>query len=309
MKSSTNHQHPTIPDNFKFNQGSLQAYVDCPRLFQLRYIERLSWPAPEAEPSIENEHYIQLGSSFHQLVQQYYLGVDQDRLRDMARRDSLLTHWWENFLAHKPDSQNDIEHTEISMSTPVDQYRLVAKYDLIVIKDKTPLVRAGSSLSHPNDFGEVLRNAVIFDWKTSRKPPERKWQASKLQTRVYPYVLIKAGSYFHGGKPFNPDQIEMVYWFSNFPTAPIRFRYSPEEFEKDEEYILGLVNDIKKIGDEEAKKTENQKRCSYCVYRSLCNRGVKAGLLHEFLEAAELHDETDDLGFDLGLDQIAEIEF
>ena len=60
-----------LPHSFQFSQGSLQAYVDCPRLFQLRYIEGLSWPAPEVEPALENERHLQLGSDFHRLVQQY----------------------------------------------------------------------------------------------------------------------------------------------------------------------------------------------------------------------------------------------
>ena len=95
----------TLPDNFQFSQGSLQAYVDCPRLFQLRYIERLAWPAQEVEQSQEYENYLQLGSSFHQLIQQYYAGIDQKRLYALASRDSLLSQWWDNFIITKLVSQ------------------------------------------------------------------------------------------------------------------------------------------------------------------------------------------------------------
>ena len=44
-----------LPGSFIFSQSSLQYYFDCPRRFQLRYIEHLAWPAVETEPVLENE--------------------------------------------------------------------------------------------------------------------------------------------------------------------------------------------------------------------------------------------------------------
>ena len=40
---------------FDFSQASLQDYIDCARRFQLRYLQQLHWPAPQAEPIRENE--------------------------------------------------------------------------------------------------------------------------------------------------------------------------------------------------------------------------------------------------------------
>lgn len=55
---------------FTFSQSSLQDYFDCPRRFELRYIDRLNWPAVEAEPALENERRLREGTYFHRLAQQ-----------------------------------------------------------------------------------------------------------------------------------------------------------------------------------------------------------------------------------------------
>jgi hypothetical protein len=52
-------------------QSSLQGYVDCPRRFDLRYVQRLSYPAMESEPALENEKHQQEGEYFHRLAQQH----------------------------------------------------------------------------------------------------------------------------------------------------------------------------------------------------------------------------------------------
>ena len=298
-----------LPTHFIFSQGSLQAYVDCPRLFQLRYVERLLWPAPESEPSLENERYVQLGSSFHQLVQQYYLDIDPERLSLMAMRDPLLHQWWGNFIQLNPKTDGSKQYTEISLSTPLDQFRLVAKYDLLIIKKVPLLPKKDASINLSRDHDELNWKAIILDWKTSRKLPERQWQASRLQTRVYPYVLVKAGTTFLGNETIEPDQIKMVYWFSNYPTEPIHFYYSQEDFEKDEAFLSALINEIKTLDVDEAPKTQNQKRCRYCGYRSLCNRGIKAGSYLELDAEDRIQNEDLDLSIEFDFDQIAEIEF
>jgi len=274
-------------ENFQFSQGSLQDYVDCPRRFQLKYIQQLDWPAVDVEPALDNEVYLQLGATFHRMVQQFLLGIPVEKLTSQALQDAQLSRWWENFVLEVGNLINreiGNHFPEISLSTPIGNFRLVGKYDLLGISD---------------------RNFTIFDWKTSRKHPKREWLASSMQTRVYPFILVQAGDHFNDGKPITPDQVEMIYWFSNFPTAPLRFPYSQAQFSKDEAYITRLIEEINLIGEESAPLTENEKRCRYCVYRSLCNRGTKAGPVDE------LEDDTDEnlLDFDLDFEQISEIEF
>jgi len=282
-----------IPQNFQFSQGSLQDYADCPRRFQLKYVQQLAWPAVDAEPVQENELYLKQGSAFHRLVQQYLLGVPADKLTPLAAQDLQLAHWWKNFLVSAKDlvgltNSSGVERfPEISFSAPIGAHRLVGKYDLLVI-DRT---------------GEPY--FTIYDWKTSRKQPKREWLAANLQTRVYPYLLTRAGADFNAQNPINPEKIEMVYWFANFPGAPLRFPYSSTQCTADEKFITDLIAEIETLGDEPASLTDNEKRCRYCVYRSLCNRGIQAGPFSEVEDEAA----RDDFEFDLDFEQIAEIEF
>jgi len=306
MNDQILHHSRTLTDNFQFSQGSLQAFVDCPRLFQLRYIERLSWPAHEVEPSIENEHYMELGSAFHQMVQQFYIGVDPQRLGSMAIRDSLLNQWWENFIQHKPNLGATVHYVEFSLSIPIDRYRLVAKYDLLFCKKPSMGMNFENAPASAGNIDTEGINWIIFDWKTSRTLPERQWLAVKLQTRVYPYLVVKTGLH---NNTIEPDNIEMVYWFSNYPSMPVHFNYSQENYDQDEAYILGLIDEIKMIGIKEAPKTENQKRCRFCVYRSLCDRGIKAGSLTEFHQDEPFQDPSIDSILEIDFDQIAEIAF
>jgi hypothetical protein len=302
-------EYQTIPDHFNFSQSSLQAFVDCPRLFQLRYIERILWPAPDSEPSLDYEHYLQLGSTFHKLVQQYYLGINPTRLTLFARNDPLLNLWWENFLEHNPKKDCYLKYTEISLSTPLDKFRLLAKYDLLFVQDTLILPNGNSPMDSSPKSVDDSKSFIIFDWKTSKKLPDPNWIASRLQTRVYPYVLAKAGSVLTGNKPVKPEKIEMVYWFSNSPTNPLTFEYSQSDFDKDEAFFMSLIEEIKTIGTAEEPKTKNERRCRYCGYRSLCNRGIEAGSHLEIRAEDRDQDDPDGLRIDFDFDQIAEIEF
>jgi MoaA/NifB/PqqE/SkfB family radical SAM enzyme len=51
-------------------------------------------------------------------------------------------------------------------------------------------------------------------------------------------------------------------------------------------------------------KTDEVSKCSYCPYRSYCNRGVRAGDAAD----AELETEAEEL-FDINFEQIGEIAF
>jgi len=283
----------TLSADFQFSQGSLQDYVDCPRRFQLRYVRRLAWPALEAEPALENERYLQQGAVFHRLVHQHALGLPPERLSSMMAEKNLLR-WWRNYLAEPPADLPSSCYPEVVLSGPLGRGRetgpstgrLVAKYDLIAV-----------------DAGQ---RAIIVDWKTSRRRPRRKWLAGRLQTRVYPYLLVRAGTHLNRGQPFEPEQVEMVYWFADFPADPGRFVYNAARYEADEVYLTSLIEEIRGMGDEDFPLTTEERRCRYCAYRSLCQRGVRAGA---FDEAEEESGPLDDFDISLDFEQIAEIEY
>lgn len=275
-----------LPPDLQLSQGSLQDFVDCRRRFQLRYVLRRAWPAIAAEPALENERHLRLGELFHRLVQQHAVGVPVERLSRMAVDDDV-SRWWRHYLDSSPANLLGAHYHELALSAPLGEFRLVGTYDLVVI---TPQGRA-----------------IIYDWKTSRRRPSRGWLAARLQTLVYPYLLVEASSELRPGQGIAPDQVEMVYWFADFPDQPERFAYSVEQHRENGVRLAALVQEAMELSEVggDWPLTPVEEHCRFCVYRSLCNRGVRAGEVDEAEEAAGEPLAVVDVDFE----QIAEIEY
>jgi CRISPR/Cas system-associated exonuclease Cas4 (RecB family) len=283
------------PSLATLSQSSLQDYVDCARRFQLRYLERLSYPAVESEPALENEKHQLEGEYFHRLVQQYLIGIPAEQIVKLANTVNLQR-WWENFLvASDLRGLRDLRglFPEATLSAPLGKYRILAKYDLIAIENG---------------------KATIYDWKTYRKRPRTEWLATRMQTRVYRALFVHAGAHLNNGKPFEPAQIEMVYWFAEFPNEPARFAYTSEQYKRDWDTLVKLADEILRSKDDASSYplTDDRTKCSYCPYRSYCDRGVRAG----DVDQAEAETSTrfspgmeaDEL-FDVNFEQVGEIAF
>lgn len=271
---------------FSFSQASLQDYTDCARRFQLRHLRRLAWPAPQSEPIQENEQHIRCGERFHRMAQQALLGVPLDLLSETAAADPdpQLAAWWDNFRRLLPALQSGERQVELLLNAPLGNHRIAAKYDLIQV--------------FPDE-----KRAVIWDWKTSLHKPRRAWLEGRLQTRIYPYLLARAGAWLAGGEALAPANIEMVYWFAGFPEEPERFPYNQQKFARDEKALGRLVAEIESARADQFPMTEDEKACRLCVYRSLCERGTGAGAFSEQegdVESAEMI---------IDFDQIGEIQF
>ena len=178
---------------------------------------------------------------------------------------------------------------EISLSAPFPEpdgdYRILAKYDLVLLKAD----------------GRV----VIYDWKTSRNRPRSAWLKQRLQTRIYPYLFVQAAGTLAPDIRTQPENIEMVYWFAGSPNRPERIAYSRGQYEADKAYLEKLLAGILARPDGEYPLTEEERHCKFCVYRSLCERGVTAGTLAE----DALLDSSSDIELELDFEQIAEIEY
>jgi CRISPR/Cas system-associated exonuclease Cas4 (RecB family) len=271
-----------LPTDFQFSQGSLQDYVDCPRRFRLRYVQRVAWPAIDVEPVLENERYLQQGAAFHRLVHQHALSIPAAQLA-AASGDMDLIRWWRNYLESSPADLPAQRSPEIVLSAPLGGYRLLARYDLVAV-----------------DPGQ---RAVIVDWKTSRRRTPRRVLAERLQTRVYPFLLVEAGAQLNDSRPLAAEQVEMIYWFADFPADPERFVYDGAQHAADEATLTGLIEEIASLSDESFPLTPDERRCRYCHYRSLCRRGGGAAQKED--EDPELDDGILDISLDL--EQIAEV--
>ncbi len=276
----------TFPADFQFSQASLQDYVECARRFQLRYLERVLWPAPQALPLLEHEARLARGQAFHRLAQQQLLGIPEAKLMPA---DSDLARWWEAYLATRPADITGRRYVEITLAAPLAGLRLLAKYDCIVI---------------------AAQSATIFDWKTSARPAQPDGVSAlfeRLQTRVYRYLLALAGADLNDGRPLAPAQVTMVYWFAESPADPVAFPYNAAQFAADERVLTGLITEIRaRDVNVQWELTPQERRCRFCGYRSLCARGAAAGTLSA---DAEVEDIASPDAFALDFEQIAEIAF
>lgn len=239
-----------LPELFRFSQNSLQDYADCPRRFELKYIFRQDWPAAVSEPIMEFELHQKLGNQFHLLVQRHLAGI-AEKILNGSLPDTLLEQWWKNYLTFIKQFDLNKCKAEQIFSIPFGQDRLIAKYDCIITGEN---------------------HLTIIDWKTSRFRTPGKVLRSKLQSMVYPYVLFASNP-----EKYSAEKIHLVYWFPEFPNDPEEMIFSQEDLIEIKPHIQELIDSIKNTQIGSFALMENNKLCKFCTFRSLCNRGAKAG--------------------------------
>jgi len=269
-----------------FSQSNLQDFRECPRRFQLKVVDQISWPAAYLEPLSGLEQATEIGNKFHQLCHQYFSGIDPGTL-EISITNPDLKNMWENFIEFGMEIDAESRYSEIILSSPFLGHHLIAKYDLVI---QTP-------------DGKF----IIFDWKTSSRKPSRTILSQRFQTFLYPYIFTKAGnSVFKTTQPA-PSDISMNYFYPMSSDPEEIFPYSDSLYV---ENIRVLTNTITEIEDFISSGrvfplTDNIEECSKCIYRSLCERGVRAGEIDIFAEIDQ--EDLSDIYFDL--DDINEIEF
>jgi hypothetical protein len=312
----------SLPNTFQFSATSLQDYLDCARRFQLRYLLQVAWPAPKAEPIGEQERHGQLARDFHRLVHQHLLGLPAENL-SASIHDLDLERWWQAYLAYVPTFGSAQAIPEIGLSTPLSGYRVMAQYDAIVVGHQRSVEQKTSKRVLSEDWPSLR----IVDWKTYRQRPPRAWLGQRLQSRVYPVILVEAGASLIDQARVEPGDVEMCYWLTEYPHDPEIFQYGPATYETDLEYLSTLIAEIDErirgarhgsgpaaaLAPEEVwPLTSDLRHCRFCNYRSLCGRGDVAGPFADYVDDAfrshATFDETD-LGFDLDWGQVQEIVY
>lgn len=266
-----------LPSEFVFTQNNLQDFKDCPRRFQLKYLLKTAWPAPVSEPLEENEHLISLGTNFHRMAHQYFLGIPEDNISRWIINDDLRL-WWTSFIDHMPEGLPENRQPEYEISMPFNEYRLAAKIDLLAV--------------------EKGSRAVIVDWKTSQKPPSAAYLKKRIQSLVYPYLVITTGTALNDFQPFNAHQVSMLYWFPAFPDKTVSLQFDASWLEHTRSTLTRITGEITRMDQAVFPLTLDEKKCRFCRYRSLCERGVVAGNLSEMDEDELEEDQTPDIDFD-----------
>jgi len=265
-------------EDFVFSQSALEAYRDCPRRFKLRFMAELRWPGLETQDVLAHEAQIELGDEFHKLLHMHSLGVSPQSIESIISDEDLRA-WWKRYLDWQKDHLPGKRWAEINLTTPVGQSLLTAKYDVIAKR---------------SDGG-----FLIVDWKSGRVE-SKAHLARRLQTSVYPFVLARAGESLNDGVPIQAEQIQMVYWFAQTGET-VEFETSTTAVAKTESVLTATIDEI--AARFEFPMTDDERRCRFCVYRSLCERGREAGGIEDMPEI-----EDDEIP-DINIDDIEEIAF
>jgi len=69
-----------ISEGFTFSQSSLQSYLNCPRQFELRYLQKLAWPGQkytdaekyELDLAADNKFYHMKSLTYKQIQSEYF---------------------------------------------------------------------------------------------------------------------------------------------------------------------------------------------------------------------------------------------
>jgi len=234
-----------------------------------------------------------------------------------------LERWWQAYLAYVPTFDNAWVMPEVSLSIPLSGYRVVAQYDAIVVSGKLAAEHEASQwMAAPGR--PPLR---IIDWKTYRQRPSRAWLAQRLQTRLYPVILVQAGASNIGQVHIKSGDIEMCYWLAEYPHDPETFPYDVGTYLADLEFLSTLIAEIDErikitgyksgpgsasVADDAWPLTGDLKRCRFCNFRSLCGRGNVAGSLADYIgedDQGRLTADETGLDFDLDWGQVQEIAY
>lgn len=167
----------------RLSQSQLNRLTACPRKFQHIDLEQLAAPGESAQQERQDQ-----GTRFHQLMQQWFLGLP---IEPLVQDDPLLQSWLNGFvnaapsiltLTHDRTAWGQSEHIR---TLEFEGYLLTVVYDLLLANQQ---------------------QAQILDWKTYPRPQNPRWLLQNWQTRLYPFVLAETSD-------FDPEQIAMIYWF------------------------------------------------------------------------------------------------
>lgn len=290
-----------LPEDFVFSQSNLQMYADCKRRFYLTHIERLPWPAIEAAPYTLYEEAIRQGELFHRLVQRGIIGLPVENAALEPPLDDWIAAWRTSGMQDVPSQHRLAERlfaTALQPATGGHAFRIVAKYDLV----------AAESVG-----GRT--HVVILDWKTSARRPDVESTRRRLQSILYPWVLVESAQQLGVGA-FEPEDVEMRYWYAGAPDAPIRLYYNRAQHEANGMALAELLADLVGREGEDAfpqvaDTPANRRRfCNFCVYRSRCQRGDEPGSILDYDEDADAEiGVVAEAAESYSLDTLTELEF
>lgn len=246
----------------------------------------MHWPAAHSAPLLKFEKLTEMGSQFHHLCHQFFLGIDPDLIASTLTDEHILK-LWRSFLPYGRSLQPFPSFFEQILRIPFRDHFLVAKFDLIVQRAD-------------DDY-------LIIDWKTASQKPSRSILANRVQTILYPYIFQQAGGELFGRGEISPSEITMQYWYPLSASPEEIFSYSQAKHKEVSQKLIDLINQIDGWVESETPfpLTDDHEHCKYCLYRSYCERGFLSSSVPAGAEVAQ--EDLSNVHFEMDL--IKEIEF
>ncbi len=231
----------------EFSASQVEAFSSCRRKYYYGSLVRLNWPAPFDRNFQKAEALTALGRDFHLAVQrviQRILTIDEAVQTNQGR----VRIWLERFSQTIALPSDGAVYAELPLTMAIGEDIWNGKIDSLAVS------------------GERV---TIYDWKTTRRPGERSVYAEAAQTRLY-RALAVANRKALGIAPNRFPDIEMIYWFANFPDKPIRFTYSESAYAEDLAVLTALAERMRSTAEEDYPRTRDAKICAWCRYRTYC---------------------------------------
>jgi PD-(D/E)XK nuclease superfamily len=245
----------------KLSQGNVTILETCPRLFQHQVLEQLGVPQLG-----EQWERLQLGSQFHQLMQQRAQDLP---IEPIVAGDPDLSCW---FRAVEDYAGELFPIGDLGVWTDCEHVRTVEwmGHTVVGIYDYLAL--------YPE-------SAQILDWKTYPKPMNPQEIVGSWQSRLYPFLLAQTSDYA-------PEDIEMRYWFfqgrDRFETPTqtdrpqmLRLPYSAEQRDQTAQDLTLILTKLNQwlAAYERLEvpfpQTEVRSTCETCAFAVRCGRVVE----------------------------------
>ncbi|MGL4912510.1 MAG: PD-(D/E)XK nuclease family protein [Romboutsia sp.] len=236
---------------FKYSQNSINTYKSCPLKFKYKYIERINWKHDDIE---SREYYdsLKFGTEFHLLCERYFSNIP---LGITISTNPKFVKWIEKVKKLVPIEDRFIYLPEYEVRYNLNNIILIAKYDLVVIKENT---------------------IEIWDWKTENKKVDYKNAEGRMQTIIYMFLAKEVIPKLFDIN-IDTKNIKMKYYQPEFDEQGVSISYSDEKHNINKNTIVSYIDKIQNTKYEEEQENykydlvKNKKHCTYCEFNKLCN--------------------------------------
>jgi CRISPR/Cas system-associated exonuclease Cas4 (RecB family) len=238
------------------SRAGLTTFQICQRRFQLRYLDRLSWPAVPEDARMEKARIE--GERFHQLMHRHFLSLSVSK---EAESYPELARWWKIFLSEGPQISDGQHLPELTLTVPMGRHLLSGRFDLLVLSRE---------------------QVHLFDWKTEARARAEGELVTDLQTRLYLALAAEGAPALD--RKFGPEHILMTYWYVNEPAASVTIHYDQAKHVENWKYIGQIVDGINRRLAVEGKwpLTEDLSACEQCAFQVYCGRQTDSFRLNQW---------------------------